>query len=201
MQPGTRKTLYLELGIKENASREEVRAAYWQRAKEIHPDKAASGEERASAEDGMSRLNEIMAVLGDDDKRADYDAGLKAQRKAEEADIRKASAAALRAWKLSQRGTGIQSRWPARLWFGGLACVVAGCAAAVLMSDWRETQWWQTHVTGEPAKIAVAERKQAVEPARRAVEPARIPEVRGAGPVREATTCGGEDDRGTEERE
>lgn len=105
----------------------------------------------------MSRLNEIMSVLSDDALRAQYDAELKEQRAAEEASIQKAAEAALHAWKMCERGAGIQRLWPARLWFGALACVVAGFALFLLMSDWREAQRWQTMAAQLPdvPKLAV----------------------------------------------
>jgi hypothetical protein len=60
------KDYYAVLGIKSNASREEIERMYRSRARERHPDKGGSEEE-------MKRLNEAHEVLSDPETRKAYD--------------------------------------------------------------------------------------------------------------------------------
>ena len=61
------KNYYLILGITENASREDIRAAFRQRAMELHPDR--SGMESGPFQD----VQEAYSVLGDPERRRQYD--------------------------------------------------------------------------------------------------------------------------------
>lgn len=58
--------LYDVLGIKEDATDEEIKAAYKKRAKEAHPDKGGSDEE-------MTQVTFAYEVLSDKSRRARYD--------------------------------------------------------------------------------------------------------------------------------
>ncbi len=61
------KNYYLILGITENASREDIRAAFRQRAMELHPD-------RSGMESGpFQEVQEAYSVLGDPERRRRYD--------------------------------------------------------------------------------------------------------------------------------
>ena len=171
--------------MRESASQEEVRAAYLQKAKEIHPDKVPEGVEREDAERRMTRLNEVMEVLGVEDRRAGYDGELRRQRNIEEAGLRKvAIAASLQVWKGSQGGPAWKAWWA----YGGvgLVCIVIGWVAAVLLSDSRETQWWQVQ-SNRPAEAAAPEGKTKPEVAaprrveRAASDAAAVPLPRVAG--------------------
>jgi hypothetical protein len=73
-------SLYEELGVSRSASSAEIRRAYLVRARLVHPDfhTEADARTRADAEQQMRRLNEAWAVLGDRDRRRDYDRGLAA---------------------------------------------------------------------------------------------------------------------------
>ena len=65
-------TLYDELGVSRQASLNELRRAYRERARLVHPDvNPGSGSEEA-----IRRLNEIWAVLGNPAERRRYDATL-----------------------------------------------------------------------------------------------------------------------------
>ncbi len=68
-------THYEVLGVTEDASASDVRAAYLRRAKLLHPDRHAgrSAREVAHAEARMQVVNTAWAVLGDPAQRADYD--------------------------------------------------------------------------------------------------------------------------------
>ena len=61
------KNYYLILGITEDASREDIRAAFRQRAMELHPD-------RSGMESGpFQEVQEAYSVLGDPERRRRYD--------------------------------------------------------------------------------------------------------------------------------
>lgn len=61
---------YGVLGVRRGAGREEVRAAYRRRAKELHPDVVGGGAEGVAE---FLRVREAMEVLGDEGRRAEYD--------------------------------------------------------------------------------------------------------------------------------
>lgn len=134
-------TLYGELGVKEGASYDEIRATYLRLAKTHHPDHVQDCD-RDSADQRMSRLNYIISVLGDPKERAAYNAELDRQRA--EADIRVREALALQALEASRRGRGTpKSRIRAAL-FGTAALAVVGVAAVIILfADFAE-------VTGRP---------------------------------------------------
>jgi hypothetical protein len=74
---------YGELGVSPDATATELRRAYRERARQLHPDvnppgpdDGASGDRRTGANDAMRRLNEAWRVLGDPQLRRRYDAGL-----------------------------------------------------------------------------------------------------------------------------
>jgi DnaJ-class molecular chaperone len=66
------RTYYVVLGIGREASRDVIRAAYRDLAKQLHPDLA--GDASTSA---FQELNEAYEVLGDADRRRAYDAELR----------------------------------------------------------------------------------------------------------------------------
>jgi hypothetical protein len=67
---------YEELGLKRTASVKEIRHAYKIMARLVHPDGQADGQVREMAERQMRRLNQILAILSDEQARRDYDAEL-----------------------------------------------------------------------------------------------------------------------------
>lgn len=76
MQPWT---WYDILGIRPSASIEEVRKAYRRKALATHPDKldqSATAEDKRHAENKFRRIREAFEVLGDSQKRREYDAHL-----------------------------------------------------------------------------------------------------------------------------
>ena len=71
----TTPTLYDMLGVRRDATFDEVRAAYLARARLLHPDRLidADDEERARAQRDMQSLNEAFRILGHDERRREYD--------------------------------------------------------------------------------------------------------------------------------
>ncbi len=63
------KDYYKILGVGKNASKEEIKAAYKKLAKQYHPDL----NKNPDAAEKFKEINEAAAVLGDDQKRAQYD--------------------------------------------------------------------------------------------------------------------------------
>jgi molecular chaperone DnaJ len=64
-----KKDYYDVLGVPKNASKEEIKKAYKRLAKKFHPDL----NKEPDAEKKFKEINEAAAVLGDDEKRAQYD--------------------------------------------------------------------------------------------------------------------------------
>lgn len=64
------KDYYKILGVDKNASREEVKKAYKKMAKKYHPD---LNKDNPDAEKKFKEVNEAAAVLGDEQKKAQYD--------------------------------------------------------------------------------------------------------------------------------
>ena len=62
-------SLYDELGVSPSASEDELRTAFRQRARRLHPDVNVDPEASAA----MIRLNEVWAILGDPEARRRYD--------------------------------------------------------------------------------------------------------------------------------
>ncbi|HSA05118.1 MAG TPA: DnaJ domain-containing protein, partial [Tenuifilaceae bacterium] len=66
----TKRDFYEILGVSKNASKEEIKKAYRQKAIQYHPDKNPGDKE---AEDKFKEAAEAYEVLSDDNKRARYD--------------------------------------------------------------------------------------------------------------------------------
>ena len=63
--------LYAVLGLKKNASQEQIKTAYRSLAKVHHPDLARDNPH--SKPEVFKEINEAYAILGDENKRRDYD--------------------------------------------------------------------------------------------------------------------------------
>ncbi|PON91669.1 DnaJ domain containing protein [Trema orientale] len=64
------KTLYEVLGVEKSASQQEIKKAYYKLALRLHPDKNPGDED---AKEKFQQLQKVMAILGDEEKRAVYD--------------------------------------------------------------------------------------------------------------------------------
>ena len=78
--------LYEILEVSEKASKEVIDKAYHELAKKYHPD-LQQGEAKQKAEEKMKQINAAYEILGNDEKRKEYDAKLEAK-KLEERQIR-----------------------------------------------------------------------------------------------------------------
>ncbi len=74
------KNYYKILGIKEDASRAEIKKSYILLAKKYHPDKLS---EEDKENDIFSDISEAYAVLSNEDKRKEYDEKLEKMKKGE----------------------------------------------------------------------------------------------------------------------
>lgn len=70
------KDYYAVLGVKKDASQDEIKRAYRELAMKYHPDKNVdkSPEEKVKVENKFKEINESYAVLSDPEKRQQYDA-------------------------------------------------------------------------------------------------------------------------------
>lgn len=73
------KDYYVILGLDLDASPQSIKVAYRRLARELHPDRAGhlSPEDLAKASAAMAEVNEAYAVLGNVQRRHDYDAELR----------------------------------------------------------------------------------------------------------------------------
>lgn len=78
-------TLYEILQVSENASEEIIEKAYKVLAKKYHPDLQQEANKK-NAEAMMKKINEAYEILGNKEKRVEYDNQLQAERKQEEAN-------------------------------------------------------------------------------------------------------------------
>lgn len=78
----SKNTLYEVLEVSENASAEVIEKAYKVLAKKYHPD-LQSESNKKSAENKMKKINEAYDILGNEEKRKEYDKTLEQQRREE----------------------------------------------------------------------------------------------------------------------
>lgn len=71
------KDYYKTLGVSENATQDEISKAYKKLALKYHPDRHVSDteEEKKAAEEQFKKISEAYSVIGDEEKRKEYDMG------------------------------------------------------------------------------------------------------------------------------
>ena len=67
------KDYYDILSVSKNATKEEIKKSYKRLAKKYHPDVQTEGADHKEAEKKFKEINEAASVLGDDEKRSQYD--------------------------------------------------------------------------------------------------------------------------------
>ncbi len=77
------KNYYKILGVKEDASKAEIKKAYISLAKKYHPDKLSEEDKK---NDIFSDISEAYTVLSNEDKRKDYDIKLDKMKKGEDVE-------------------------------------------------------------------------------------------------------------------
>lgn len=72
------KGYYKTLGVPENATQDQIKAAFRSLSKKWHPDRWVNGtdEEKKKAEEEFKKINEANTVLSDEEKRRQYDSGV-----------------------------------------------------------------------------------------------------------------------------
>src|SRR6476620_2290391 len=70
--PATRPDYYKALGVDKRASAEEIKKAYRKLARQYHPDRNPGDE---NAETRVKEISQAHDVLGDPEKRKQYDSG------------------------------------------------------------------------------------------------------------------------------
>ena len=85
-----KKTFYEVLEVSESASPEIIEKAYKVLAKKYHPDLQEAGNKK-QAEAKMKEINEAYEVLGNNEKKSEYDAKLRMEREQEEAEHKQSS--------------------------------------------------------------------------------------------------------------
>ena len=72
-------TLYDILEVSRKASKEIIEKAYKTLAKKYHPDLQTTEADKKIAEEKMKKINEAYSVLGNEEKKAEYDYKLQQQ--------------------------------------------------------------------------------------------------------------------------
>ena len=72
------KGYYKTLGVPENATQDQIKAAFRSLSKKWHPDRWVNGtdEEKKKAEEEFKKINEANTILSDEEKRKQYDSGI-----------------------------------------------------------------------------------------------------------------------------
>eukprot|EP01134_Creolimax_fragrantissima_P001026 CFRG1026T1 len=69
----SKRDFYEVLGVDKKASQKDIKKAYYQAAKQYHPDRAKGKEQKAEYGEKFQEISEAYEVLGDDTQRSQYD--------------------------------------------------------------------------------------------------------------------------------
>jgi hypothetical protein len=138
---------YAIFGVSPSASQEEIRTAHRELVKRYHPDIYSTSGDKARATEKLQAINQAYAVLGNPERRKQYDArrleqARSAQRVAQvrQAQVRRGrSAARPKAPPRSVRGRR-KFQWKKFFTFPRLAGTVAGVMLFMLMAYWLNSE-------------------------------------------------------------
>lgn len=146
-QENSALTYYDDLGISARASGEEVRQAYLNLVRLLHPDLASEPSLKRFSENQLKRVSRAYAVLSDPDRRRRYDAQLTTPDEEEPEE------------PASARRSAGRSRARAWITLGWLICAFAG----IVGIGWYVSQ--QAGAPSEPAQVSAAPNPAAPSPA------------------------------------
>jgi hypothetical protein len=106
------ENFYKILGVSPTASAEEIKSAYRELVKKYHPDLFSSSREKSRANEKLQRINEAYAVIGDANRRREYD-----EKRAPRTTVSVGRSTFTARWPASARRQPPPRRWPGR---GGL---------------------------------------------------------------------------------
>lgn len=136
-QENSALTYYDDLGLSARASGEEVREAYLNLVRLLHPDLSSEPSLKRFSENQLKRVSRAYAVLSDPDRRRRYDAQLAGGEEEPEEPV-------------SVRRSAGRSRARAWITLGWLICAFAG----IVGIGWYVSQ--QASVPSEPAQVSAA---------------------------------------------
>jgi hypothetical protein len=138
LQENSALTHYDDLGLPASASGEEIREAYLNLVRLLHPDLSSEPSLKRFSENTLKRVSRAYAILSDPDRRQRYDAQLSASSD-EEAEE-----------PVSVRRSAGRSRARAWITFGWLICAFAG----IVGIGWYVSQ--QSDGPSEPSQVSAA---------------------------------------------
>jgi DnaJ-domain-containing protein 1 len=143
-QENSALTHYDDLGLRAGASGEEIRQAYLNLVRLLHPDLASEPSLKRFSENQLKRVSRAYAVLSDPDRRRRYDAqlaGVKDQEQETPATVKRSAG---------------RSRARAFITLGWLICAFAG----IVGIGWYVSQ--QASAPANPAQVSAAQNPPAV---------------------------------------
>jgi hypothetical protein len=161
--------LYKILGISPSASGEKIKSAYRELVKKYHPDLFSTPAQKASATDRFRQINGAYAILGDPERRREYDkrfqtaAGAKRSSAAAKPTMKTATANRRRSVRSGTNSSNFAKRWHfSERWKHRVAPKWAGCSLAVIVVVFLAYAGWN-----EPEATAIwmlLERTEEIQP-------------------------------------